>query len=158
MYGIHDFQMKITVKNRIFRQPVKLYCEILDSAHRITLKWRWGKEDLFEAKRWHSLRIKKELCKILDFESFSSLRFDQSIHPSRWYARNPNQIGLFKSHCRKNYFGRWAPVTSSLEDLSASPNIKDYKLEFNKVSLSFSILKFPIIATNSSSFYSGKIW
>jgi len=49
-------------------------------------------------------------------------------------------------------------VTSSLEDLSGSPNIKDYKLEFNKVSLSFPILEFPIIATNSSSFYSGEIW
>jgi len=31
-------------------------------------------------------------------------------------------------------------VTSSLEDLSGSPSIKDYKLEFNKVSLSFPIL------------------
>jgi len=34
-------------------------------------------------------------------------------------------------------------MTSSLVDLSASPNIKDYKLEFNKVSLSFPILGVP---------------
>jgi len=156
--GFHDFQIKITVKNRIFHQPVKLYCETLDSTHRITFKWRWGKGDLFEVKRWHSSCIRKELSKRWDFESFSSLRFDQSSHPTRWYVRNPNQIGLFKSHCRKKYFDRWAPVTSSLEDLSGSPNIKDYKLEFNKVSLSFPILEFPIIATNSSSFYSGEIW
>ena len=30
-------------------------------------------------------------------------------------------------------------MTSSLEDLSGSPNIKDYKLEFNKVSRSVPI-------------------
>lgn len=34
-------------------------------------------------------------------------------------------------------------MTSSLEDLSVPPNIKDYKLEFNKVSLSFPILGVP---------------
>ena len=132
--------MKITVKNRIFRQQVKLHRKILDSTHRITFKWRWRKGDLCEVKRRHSLRKRKKLRKRLGFESFPSIRFDQSIHPSRWYVGNPNQTVLFKSPCRKKkYFNRWAPMTSSLEDLSGSPNIKDYKLEFNKVSRSVPI-------------------
>jgi len=78
--------MKITVKNRILRQPGKIYCEISDSTHRITFKWRWGKGDLSEVKPWHSSRLRKELGRRWDFESFSSLRFYQSSHPSLWYV------------------------------------------------------------------------
>lgn len=47
-------------------------------------------------------------------------------------------------------------MTSSLEDLSGSPDIKDYKLKFNKVYRSVSLREVLIIATNSSSFYSGE--
>jgi hypothetical protein len=87
--------------------------------------------------------------------SSSPRRFDLASHSSCWWAKNSNQLRLFKSHYRKSILILEPRMTCSLEECSGFHNIKDYKLEFNKVSRSAQPLLRqdpPITAKHSSSF------